>query len=134
MSAQPDGRIEVNRKVYNVWEYITIEPEETWVYLKSYHGKYLSAQPNGTLEWNRDWKRIWERFTVHKHGDKLAFKSYHGKWMSAQRDGKMEVNRDKVNAWELFEVHPPHALAQLENIIKGAAGTKSSKGNGPRDL
>ena len=83
ISAQPDGRVECNRKNLDIWETVTIEKEgDRTVYLKSYHGKYLSAQPDGCLQWNRDRKGPWERFEVYQvPANKIALKSCHGKWV-----------------------------------------------------
>ena len=56
VSAQPDGRVECNRREAppGGWEEFTVEYRSDYVVcLKSCHGKYLSAQKDGP-EW-RDW-------------------------------------------------------------------------------
>ena len=56
LSAQPDGRVEINRREAppGGWEEFTVEYRSNdVVYLKSCHGKYLSAQKDGPEWW--DW-------------------------------------------------------------------------------
>jgi hypothetical protein len=58
VSAQPDGSVQINRKVapQGGWEEFTVEDRDNNVVcLKSCHGKYLSAQQDGTAQWNRDY-------------------------------------------------------------------------------
>ena len=54
VSAQPDGRVECNRREAPLggWEEFTVEYRSNDVVcLKSYHGKYLSAQKDGPWSW-----------------------------------------------------------------------------------
>ena len=65
VSAQPDGRVEINRQKALGWETFTVEYSgNNVVCLKSCHGKYLSAQPNGTAEWNRTGTSEWENIEI----------------------------------------------------------------------
>ena len=65
VSAQPNGRVDINRQKASGWEAFTVVYK--WndvVCLKSFHGKYLSAQPNGRAEWNRTKADGWEYITI----------------------------------------------------------------------
>ena len=106
VSAQPDGRVEVNREKLDIWEIIEFHKQQDGTFcMKSYHGKWLCAKPDGTFEWNRDWTKEWEKFTIVNNNGEVAIKTHHEKWISAQPDGTLKCTSNQ-KSWEKFRLVP----------------------------
>ncbi|MEO0444198.1 MAG: galactose oxidase-like domain-containing protein, partial [Pseudomonadota bacterium] len=65
VSAQPSGKLEVNRTAVGPWEQFgLIRNNDGTIALESHFGRYVSAQPNGSVVADRTWIQPWEKLRL----------------------------------------------------------------------